>query len=260
MTLEVINSSENANYKKLKKLAGAARDRRKTGQTVLDGTHLLFSLAESQYQPECIVVREDSLENDEIQECLDLFSDTKVLTFSKKLFNTLSPVETPVGILAIIEIPATETKHYTSGLLLEDIQDPGNLGSIIRTAAGAGIEAVYLSKACAEAWSPKALRAGMGAQFNVAIHENKDLTSVAKGFDKVIATELGATQSIYEVDLSGAVAFIFGNEGGGLSSPLLERATNRVNIPMPGEIESLNVAASVAVCLFERVRQINLLI
>ena len=140
-------------------------------------------------------------------------------------------------------------------VLLEAIQDPGNLGAMLRTAAAAGVDAVYLSKGCAEVWSPKALRAGMGAQFALALHEHADLTLIARELKSLIATSLDAQQSLYDLDLSGPVAFVFGNEGAGLSPALLDTATHQVKIPMPGKVESLNVAAAAAVCLFECVRQ-----
>ena len=100
----------------------------------------------------------------------------------------------------------------------------------------------------------------MGAHFALAIHEQQALAEVAQQFDTVFATSLAATQSIYTSDLSGKLAFVFGNEGAGLSPALLSAATQPITIPMPGKIESLNVAAAVAVCLFERVRQRQLLL
>jgi TrmH family RNA methyltransferase len=142
-------------------------------------------------------------------------------------------------------------------LLLEDIQDPGNLGSMLRTAAAAGADTVYLSKGCTDAWSPKALRGGMGAQFQLALHEHADLITAARDFPgKVIATSLAAGDSLYALDLRGPSAFVFGNEGAGLSAELLAAASHRIRIPMPGQMESLNAAAAAAICLFERVRQL----
>jgi len=127
---------------------------------------------------------------------------------------------------------------------------------MLRTAAAAGADAAFLSKGCADAWSPKALRGGMGAQFEMALHEGCDLIEVARTFQgKVVATSLGAVDSLYALDLSGPIAFAFGNEGAGMSAALQEAASHRIRVPMPGKMESLNAAAAAAICLFERVRQ-----
>jgi TrmH family RNA methyltransferase len=114
---------------------------------------------------------------------------------------------------------------------------------------------VYLSQGCSDAWSPKCLRGGQGAHFQLAIHENVDLPNLALGFDgSVYAASLGGTASLFDLDLRGRVGFAFGNEGAGLSAPLCAAAQPFI-IPMPGKVESLNVATAAAVCLFERVRQ-----
>jgi TrmH family RNA methyltransferase len=143
-------------------------------------------------------------------------------------------------------------------VLLEGIQDPGNVGSILRTAAAAGVRHVLLSESSVHAWSPRVLRAGMGAHFMLEIHEQADLIAVATAFrGRVVAASRGAPRFLYECDLTGKVALLFGNEGGGLSRSLRAVAHDEVSIPMPGGSESLNVAAAVAVVLFERVRQLT---
>jgi len=252
-----ITSADNPQFKQLKKLATSARERRKTGQTLLDGVHLLHALADAGGVPQLLIVREGGQDSVEIGQCLARFPQVPVLLFAAALFDVIAPVETPTGVLALLHIVAPASGTCQCAVLLENIQDPGNLGSIIRTAAAAGVDAVFLSKGCAEAWSPKALRAGMGAHFVLAIHEQQELTDATAHFDAVVATRLDAERSLYEVDLRGAVAFVFGNEGAGLSPELSACATHGVRIPMPGQVESLNVAAAVAVCLFERVRQLG---
>jgi TrmH family RNA methyltransferase len=143
-------------------------------------------------------------------------------------------------------------------VLLEDVQDPGNLGSILRSTAAAGIRQVYLSAQCADLWSPRVLRAGMGAHFHLDCFAGVDLGGFAATFPgRLIATHLAARQSVFEVDLTGQIGLIFGNEGAGLSRALLDKVASVVAIPMPGQTESLNIAAAAAVCLFERVRQLG---
>jgi len=172
---------------------------------------------------------------------------------SDALFASLSPVDSPTGLLAEIAIPRVMNETARFVVLLEDIQDPGNLGALLRTAAAAGVEQVYCSTACADAWSPKALRGGQGAHFRLGVQERADLAAVARRIP-IHAAVLGARQSLFELDLRGAVGFAFGNEGAGLSEALRAHA-NPFTIPMSDRVESLNVAAAAAICLFERVRQ-----
>ena len=130
------------------------------------------------------------------------------------------------------------------------------MGSILRSAAAAGCDLAYLSADCVDAWSPKVLRAGMGAHFSLALREEPELAKAARLFPgQVLATSLQAQKSLYGCDLTGATAFIVGNEGAGVSPELLDAAGETVFIPMPGGVESLNVGAAAAICLFERVRQ-----
>lgn len=253
--LKHISSAENPHYKHLKKIASSSRERRKSGQTLLDGVHLLNALADAGGTPDLIALKAGKAIDMEIEACLRHFPDTPRLVFSEVLFDSLSPVEHPTGVLGLVTTPAPPKHRQQFCVLLEAIQDPGNLGTMLRTAAAAGVDAVYLSKGCAEVWSPKALRAGMGAQFALALYEHADLAVIASELKALVATSLAAKHSIYDLDLSGPVAFVFGNEGAGLSDELLRAATHQVKIPMPGKVESLNVAAAAAVCLFECVRQ-----
>jgi len=252
-----VTSRDNPLFKELKKLAGSSRQRRKSGQVMLDGTHLLQALLASGGQPQQLVVTQSGLEDAEIASLLRQLPKVPVTCFDAALFSEISELKTPTGILALIEQPQAATAIVPSHfcLLLEDIQDPGNLGSMIRTAAAAGCDAVFLSRECADAWSPKVLRGGMGGHFVLNIHESSDLTGVAEAFSgQVFAASLQASRSLYECDLRGPVAFAIGNEGAGLSEAL-QQATHPVVIPMSGKVESLNAAAAAAVCLFEAKRQ-----
>src|SRR5207253_601016 len=141
-------------------------------------------------------------------------------------------------------------------LLLEDIQDPGNVGTLLRSAAAAGAGHVLLSAHCAFAWSPKVLRAAMGAHFGLNIVEGADLSDfVARYRGTSVALATRGETSLYDLDLRRPTAFLVGNEGAGLSQPLQAAAKVRARIPMPGRIESLNAAIAGSLCLFESVRQ-----
>lgn len=255
--LKHITSRDNPLFKELKKLAGSARQRKLSAQTLLDGVHLVQACLASGIQPLHMLVTAAALQDGEINTLLEKLSGVPITQLDDSLFAELSELKTPTGILALIALPSlgASAAHSCFCLLLEDIQDPGNLGSMIRSAAAAGCDAVFLSQGCADAWSPKVLRAGMGGHFALAVHEHADLIAVASAFSgKVYAASLQAQNSLYGCDLRGGVAFAIGNEGAGLSENLLS-VSFPFNIPMPGGVESLNAAAAAAVCLFEAVRQ-----
>jgi RNA methyltransferase, TrmH family len=250
MQMSTITSADNPKFKQLKKLAHAGRERRKLRQTLLDGLHLLHACADANLAPALIVLR------DGVALDATLFAQIPHMVLSQNLFDAIAPVEHPSGVLALLDLPPAREAARQCCVLLEEIQDPGNLGTLLRTAAAAGVDSAYLSKGCAEAWSPKAMRAGMGAQFGLAIHEHVELPVVARGFPgDIVATSLSGSESLYGAAFAARAAFIFGNEGAGISPELLACATRKVRIPMPGKVESLNVAAAAAVCLFEYVRQ-----
>jgi RNA methyltransferase, TrmH family len=256
LAVKQITSRDNPLFRELLKLAGSSRQRRKSGQTLLDGAHLLAAHLDAGGQPLHVLLNGAAAQDDETVALLDRLSGVPFTQLDDRLFAQLSELKTPTGILAQIEIPQTDiatTGRFT--LMLEDIQDPGNLGSMLRTAAAAGCDAVFLSKGCADAWSPRVLRAGMGGHFVLAICESADLPAVAENFSGgVYAATPGARENLYSCDLRGDIAFAVGNEGAGLSAGLLS-VSRPVVIPMPGKVESLNAAAAAAVCLFEAVRQ-----
>lgn len=252
-----ITSRDNPLFKRLKKLADSARERRLAGQTLLDGTHLLQAYADSGGVPAALLLQE-SAHTSEMTALLQQFAAVMQVALPAALFAELSPVATPSGLLALVDIPRRPAPPAPQfGLLLEDLQDPGNLGSVLRSAAAAGVDAVWLSKGCADAWSPKALRGGQGAHFVLPIIERVELAAVAAGFPGQTLAACLQGVPLFDLDLRGPAAFIIGNEGAGLSAPLLESASLRFTIPMAGKVESLNAAAAAAVCLFEKVRQVR---
>lgn len=256
--MKLIQSHDNPLFKELLKLAGSSRQRAKSAQTLLDGAHLLAAYLASGKQPQHILLNAAAVHDAEISQLLMRIPDVRVSQLDDKLFAELSELKTPTGILSVIAIaePNAEVSASRFALLLEDIQDPGNLGSIVRSAAAAGCDAVFLSVGCADAWSPKVLRAAMGGHFVLNIYERQTLPVVAQHFaGTLLATSLHAKHRLYDCDLRGNLAFMVGNEGAGLSNQLQSLATHTLTIPMPGKIESLNAAAATAVCLFEAVRQ-----
>ncbi|HRH72077.1 MAG TPA: RNA methyltransferase, partial [Zoogloea sp.] len=141
-------------------------------------------------------------------------------------------------------------------VVLDGVQDPGNLGTILRTAAAVGVEEVLLTPGCAQAWSPRVLRAAMGAHFGLRLREGCDVAPALAGFPgAILAADLRDAVELYDMDLRPPVAWLFGSEGQGLSPAVATLATRRVLIPMPGGMESLNVGVAAGVCLFEQLRQ-----
>lgn len=258
--LKLITSADNPRFRALLKLAQSSRERRTAGLSLLDGIHLASAYIEHVGAPREIVVSRGGAEQAEVEQLLHTVDAGQVLMFSDALFRQLSSVSTPTGVIAVVPTPRLVLPKTLEGpaVWLEDLQDPGNVGSILRSAAAAGISTVCLSRHSVHAWSPRVLRAGMGAHFALNVFEGVDLAVVAQTYGgRILATGAGSGKSVFDADLTGDVALLFGNEGGGLSPTLSALAHETVFIPMPGQAESLNVAAAAAVCLFERVRQLR---
>ena len=253
MKHQIISSRGNQHFKHLKKLNESPRYRHEVQQTILDGMHLIESYAECFGSPDSIALIEGG-NIDKIKSYLN--EDTQVLEFPAGLFSEIAPVISPTGILASINIPHLEApKKQNCILLLEDIQDPGNLGSILRSAGASGVDLVYLSDHCADLWSPKVLRGGQGAHFHLPCIEKVNFSDITTTFTgKIFATTLSG-KSIFQEDLKGPVAFIFGNEGNGIHSETMRLTSHSIHIPMEKGIESLNVSAAVSICLYEKYRQ-----
>lgn len=258
--MKKISSRDNPLYKELRQLATSSQARRKAGRTLLDGVHLCEAYLGHVGMPSFCIVNEGSLGHSEVARLVQQCTAPPVqcIVLPQALYEALSQVEHGVGVLFVVDTPQTvpTTALAHASVLLDGLQDPGNLGSILRSAAAAGIGHVYCGTGTASAWSPKVLRAGMGAHFLLKIFENVDLASLVQDTRvPILATSSYAAQSIYEVDLNRPVAWLFGHEGQGVSEQLLQAAALHVAIPHRGMVESLNVAASAAVCFFEQMRQ-----
>ena len=255
-----VTSPDNPQFRTLLKLHQSSRERRKAGLSLLDGVHLVAAYLEHVGAPEQVAVGRSAQDNPEIAALLRSKDVPEPVVLADGLMRELSSVSTPTGLIAAVRTPRALERPARPGpcVMLEDIQDPGNLGSILRSSAAAGVEEVYLSPHCVQAWSPRVLRAGMGAHFALRIYDGVDLATLVSACDgAVYAAAGGGDTPFYEADLTGRVALLFGNEGAGISAPLRRAATGTISIPMAGKGESLNVAAAAAVCLFERVRQMS---
>jgi TrmH family RNA methyltransferase len=258
--MKTVTSRDNSLYKELRQLATSSQARRKAGHTLLDGVHLCQSYLQLRGAPLQCVVSESALANPEaadvVQRCEQAHAHVTVLP--DPLYNAVSQVEHGVGLMFLIDTPARDIAGplSVSAVLLDNLQDPGNVGSILRSAAAAGVKQVYCSAGTAFCWSPKVLRAAMGAHFVLEIFENVDLAALVSASKvAVLATSGYATTRLYDVDLRRPVAWLLGHEGQGVADDLLVLATGQVVVPHLGQIESLNVAACAAVCFFEQLRQ-----
>ncbi len=256
--MKSIQSKDNPQVRALIKLAGSSRERRRTGTTLLEGEHLVRAYQESGGVAETILASETALADPEVRRFFENVPARSHLALADGLLDRISQLVSSAGVAAVIRTPqpGPMPQSVSDCLLLENIQDPGNLGSIFRTAVAAGVPQVFLSKTSVFAWSPKVMRAGMGAHFFLSIFAGVEVDEFAHLFrGSVVAMEPRAEASLYDLDLRGPVAWVFGNEGAGLSEGALRVATHRARIPMPGAAESLNVAAAAAICLFEQLRQ-----
>ena len=259
MAFKHITSRDNAVFKHLKKLADNARERRKESLTLLDGVHLIEAYLQVFGEPQLLIIPEgqSSLEATQLTQQLQ---DVNTVMFPTLMFSELTPVASSTGVLALVGIPTLALPTQIDfALMLEDIQDPGNMGSMLRTAAAAGVQVVYLSKGCTDAWSPKALRGGQGAQLVLPIIEHADLTTELAQFSGVSYATVMQGESLYAQHFTQPSVFVLGNEGAGLSQAVLATVNKQVTIPMTGEgslaVVSLNAAAAAAICCFEYRRQ-----
>jgi len=254
--MKIISSRDNPLYKSLLALAGNVRELRKQKRTLLDGPHLVHAYRHQVGLPQLLVVSETGMRNGEVQKLVDSHRGVDIIHLRDSLFQPLSGVVAPVGILSVIPIPE-EQPAFAGGccVLLDAIQDAGNLGSILRTTAAAGIDDVFLGIGCAAAWSPRVLRAAQGAHFRLRLREQIDLIAALNDYSGTsLATVVSGGQSIKDFNFSGDIAWLFGSEGQGLNQSLIDLATHAITIPIARDTESLNVAAAAAICLFNTVK------
>lgn len=251
-----IGSRDNRRYKQLMRFAdGKDAD----SSIVLEGVHLCRAWLQHVGPPEQALFDAERLQT--VPELIELASDLPdavCATCAPRLARGLSRVQNGQGVYFVVAplSPAVPARIDHNGLWLDRVQDPGNLGTLLRTAAAAGIKHAYLSVGCASAWSQKVLRSAQGAHFVMAIYEQLDLRVQRKNLTvPLIAAALEQSESLYAAPLPEKCAWLFGNEGQGIDSGLLRQSDRRVFIPQTEEVESLNVAAAAAICLFEQRRQ-----
>lgn len=253
--MDYIHSRQNPVVKHLIKLAGTHRERVRSRQAVISGAHLIEAALQARFPLRHVFLRDGSTDAEvRALAATAVAAGSRVTTLSGELFHAIEQMPSQTGLLALIDWPEGMTLDASRGAVyLENVQDPGNVGSILRTAAATATGQVWLSKGCADVWSPKVLRAAMGAHFVLDLIEDVTIADLPRA--SLAVTTLERATSLYTAELPAEGILAFGAEGGGVSAELLERADVRLHIPMNDRIDSLNVAAAAAVCLFERQRR-----
>lgn len=258
----IITSAANPSVKRLRRLASSGKYRREENAYIAEGIHLAKSFLSTGGVPEVCFYAESALGNTEVAELLSspAVSRGQQLVIADSLFESITSLHAQIGIGLVFRAPeVTEApKLSATTVILDNVQDPGNVGTILRTAAAVGIKDIIFSTGSASPWSPRVLRAGMGAQFSLEVHEGVDpATALEQATIPIIATNLSSkSKNLYGLDLNGPVVWVFGSEGQGVSGQLLSVATIEATIPqVSSSVESLNVAVAAAVCLYEQYRQ-----
>ena len=237
--MTVLTSKDNPKVKRWIRLASDARFRRSEKRALIEGPHLLSAALQYGIKPVVVLATEEVTDRSLLGE--------KPVMLAKGVFRAIVEADTPQGVAAEIAIPAGKKNALGAAVFLEGIQDPANVGAILRSAAAFGIARVVLDQGCADPWSPRALRAGMGGHFALDIVQTKDLGAELEAFRGTVA----ATVPRGGAAPGPADAWVFGAEGRGLSEETLRRVKVKVTIPMAAGTESLNVAASAAICLYQ---------
>lgn len=250
----MITSLQNEKVKLARLLGTGAKARRKAGKIVLEGARLVRDALSSGQQPDFI------LYNPAVEQT-QFVADygVEALPVSDEVMRHVSDTEQPQGIVGVFSVPASSMPPNPSRtLILDSIRDPGNLGTMLRTAAASGVEAVLLSPTCVDPYNPKALRGGMGAHFRVPVI-SADWEQIAEySYNQAIYVADGEGDLRYDaVDWTSRWALIIGGEADGAGAEALALAKARVYIPMAAETESLNAAMAAGIILFEAKRQFS---
>lgn len=253
-----IYSKDNALYKQLVRIVQGKKIEG-TALVWLEGIHLSQAWLDMGYDVVHAVFDESKLEQQfELQQLHQRLPLKRCFSLATALMQQLSSVEQHQGVGLVVEAPQHDAQQTITknSVYLDRIQDPGNVGTLLRTMAAAGIQEAYLSPGCAWAWSQKVLRSAQGAHFVLRIHEQVSREEFLLRVKlPIYATALEQAEPLYALKLTEPVAWVLGNEGQGVHAELLAQATKRVFIPQQEQVESLNVAAAAAVCLFEQRRQ-----
>ncbi len=261
--MKQISAAANSTYRAWLKLATQPREVRSTGLTLGEGTHLVQAALEAAHPIEAVIVRGNgSLPNGwpaepELARLAAL--GVPLYALAATLYDALGLVEHGIGLTVVLRVPQTSTSVVTGDVLyLDGIQDPGNVGALLRVAAAAGVSHVFAGSGTAALWAHKVLRAAQGAHFALDLREQVTADALRALPVHWIGTVVAGSTSLWQVDLPREpVGWVLGAEGQGVSAEALSICAQRLRIPLAPGVESLNVATAAAVCLFERRRRLT---
>ncbi|MCH4381724.1 RNA methyltransferase [Staphylococcus haemolyticus] len=242
--MEQITSAQNSKIKNANKLK-KKRDRDKTGQALIEGIHLI----EEAYQSGIVIKQLFVIEPNRTDEALKDYAE-ETFEINMKVAESLSGTITPQGFFAVIEKPKYDVTQAKQVLLIDRIQDPGNLGTLIRTSDAAGIDLIVMEKGTADPYQDKVLRASQGSVFHIPVITADLKTFIADFNGPVYGTALENAQPYKEVASQDIFALLLGNEGEGVNKALLNETSQNLTIPIYGKSESLNVAIAGSILLY----------
>ena len=265
--IKEITSKDNAIFKLIKSLK-VRKYRIREALFVVEGPKQVAEAESSRYALKYLAVRQDRLGYLKDYDFFDQVDrrDCTVISMDERLFKQISDTENNQGILAVLSYEPLSEKEFmmevpsgSNVLVLDKLQDPGNIGTLIRTAEGAGFKGIILLKGSGDAFSPKSIRASGGAILRMPVTMLNDAASLrrlsCKFSKRLVATDVESGLAYYDVDLSENIFLVMGNEGHGVSKEIMDMADIRINIPTVGSLESLNVATAGAVLMMDSLRQ-----
>ena len=259
--MQVISSKDNELIKHIKKLKDK-KYRDESNEYIIEGVKLIEEAVKENAKIKKIIVCEDTTKTYEIPTNIMLeIAKYECIYVTEKIFASITQVTNPQGIMAIIE-KNTENQEidFTQDIIvaLDDVQDPGNLGTILRTVDSIGLNQIIVSKGTADSFNPKVVRSTMGAIFRVKIIEVENLAQAIKEMRKhhfkLMVTSLQTDNSIYDIDFNKKI-IVVGNEANGVSKEIQDMADEKAKIPMLGRTESLNASVAAGIVMYEYVRQ-----
>lgn len=253
----MITSDANPLLKMVRRLQRASRERRRRGLFVAEGVHLAQEALAAAYLPTQVLLAEDAVS--EAKWLAEAFTrqGVPVTHVGRQAFRSVSDLETPQGILLLLPIRELSAPLRPDFVLIPDgVRDPGNLGTLMRTALAAGVQLLWLPPGNVDVYHPKVVRAAMGAHFRLPVR-TWDWTTIAahRAGLRFFLAEARRGVPCYQANFRSPLALIIGGEAGGAGMEARQLAADTVHIPMPGPVESLNAAVAAGVLLFEVVRQ-----
>ena len=274
-----ITSRDNPLLRRLRHLLSSPTSYRQEGEICIEGEHLCSAYLARGHRPDVAVFSESAWQRLPLRELAE--GAGEVQWVADRLLAQISSLPSPAGVIFVAAVPAPAAPDpFASAVLLDRVQDPGNVGSILRSASALGVGQLWTTPGTAALWSPKGLRAGMGAHFGLALCEGVDVEALTAGIHRAgaarseprapgasgsstvrnepapwVATSSHAGALLGRVELPAPCVWVLGHEGQGVAPAIMQRCQLAVRIPQPGGEESLNVAAAAAICLYASARQ-----